>query len=84
MAKEINFDGVARMVESKIKGDEIDLVLNTIKENFATGQQFKNKDLSDLIKSLTARQIPSRLKKLVEDGALVDCGGSPKSYSLPQ
>lgn len=84
MAKEINFNGTARLGESKIKTDELDMILNVIKENFAAGQQFKNKDLSELIKSLTARQIPSRLKKLVDDGSIVDCGGNPKSYSLPQ
>lgn len=68
-------------IESKIKTSEVDEVLVVITENFPDSE-FQNKDLSPLIKTLTARQIPSRLKKLIESGELVDCGGSPKKYKL--
>ena len=68
-------------IESKIKTAEVDEVLIVITENFPDSE-FQNKDLSPLIKTLTARQIPSRLKKLIESGELIDCGGSPKKYKL--
>lgn len=45
---------------------------------------FKNSDL-DLVcevLSLTKRQTPSRLKKLVDEGFLEDLGGSPKVYKV--
>ena len=87
MAKEINFnnDGGSTYggfkIESKIKVDELDEILTIAKEFFPMSQ-FTNKDISQHVKSLSARQIPSRLKKLVEAGEIVDCGGSPKSYSI--
>ncbi len=85
MAKEINFNGEGSYgfkVESKIKAHELDQILEVINVNFSSSK-FQNKDLSGFIKNLSARQIPSRLKKLVEAEELVDLGGNPKFYALP-
>lgn len=68
-------------VESKIKTSEVDGIIDIIAANF-DGIEFQNKDLSPLVKDLTARQIPSRLKRLVDAGKLQDLGGSPKKYKL--
>lgn len=65
--------------KTKISADEIDRILSIIHANFA-GVEFQNKDLAPLVQGLTARQIPSRLKRLVESEELVDLGGSPKRY----
>lgn len=70
-----------RKGKSKIKSEEMDTVLVVIVERFGKNQ-FQNKDIAPFVKDLSARQIPSRLKKLVEDGKLEDLGGSPKSYRL--
>lgn len=67
--------------KSKIAVDELADILVVIKENFVD-TTFQNKDLSPLIQNLSARQTPSRLKRLVESGQLEDLGGSPKSYKL--
>lgn len=85
MAKEINFNGVGTYgfkVESKIKSDELDQLLEVINTNFPNSK-FQNKDVSEFVKNLSARQIPSRLKKLVEAEEIVDLGGNPKFYALP-
>lgn len=85
MAKEINFNGAGTYgfkVESKIKSDELDQLLEVINSNFPNSK-FQNKDVSEFVKNLSARQIPSRLKKLVEAEELVDLGGNPKFYALP-
>lgn len=86
MAKEINFnsDGGSTYggfkIESKIKTNELDQILEIAKTFFPISN-FTNKDISQHITGLSARQIPSRLKKLVDAGEIIDCGGSPKSYS---
>lgn len=67
--------------ESKVTTTETDKIIDIIKSNF-TNVEFQNKDLSPLVTDLTARQIPSRLKKLVDAGKLQDLGGSPKKYKL--
>ena len=69
--------------ESKIKTSEVDGIIDIIAANF-TGTAFQNKDLSPLVSDLglTSRQVPSRLKKLVDAGKLQDLGGSPKKYQL--
>lgn len=87
MAKEINFNGTGSTfggfkIESKIKTDELDQILAVIKSNFNT-VKFQNKDVVQYIENLTARQVPSRLKKLVEANEIVDLGGNPKFYALP-
>ena len=62
---------------------ENDLVflLDIIKANFKVGQGFKNADCAKLQNRFTARQTPSRLKKLVEQGSLKS-EGTPKTYYL--
>jgi hypothetical protein len=63
------------------KVNDLEDLYAIIVENFSVGT-FKNKDLSAYVTFLTSRQIPSRLKKLVESGILTDQGGTPKSYSI--
>lgn len=60
---------------------EMKSILITLYQN---GESFKNADLDGLREELglSARQTPSRLKKLAEEGFLLDLGGSPKSYKL--
>jgi hypothetical protein len=70
-----------RVAESKVTTSEVSGIMDIIEANFS-GVEFQNKDLSPLVKDLTARQIPSRLKKLVDAGKLQDLGGSPKKYKL--
>ena len=67
--------------KSKINDAELDRILAVIRKNF-DATEFQNKDLSPLIDGLTARQVPSRIKKLVDAGLLTDLGGSPKKYIL--
>jgi hypothetical protein len=80
---QLQFEDSVELAPSKIKATEVDQVLDIIVKNFS-GKEFKNKDLSPLVEGLTARQVPSRIKKLVDAGHLVDLGGSPKSYKLVQ
>lgn len=64
---------------------DIDLVyiMEQIEANFKQGEKFKNKDLALLVKDrFTARQTPSRLKKLVDAGKLESDTASPKNYWL--
>lgn len=72
---------VKPVAESKVKDSEVEGIIAIIKANF-NDSEFQNKDLSPLVVDLTARQIPSRLKKLVDAGKLQDLGGSPKKYKL--
>jgi len=67
--------------KSKINDAELHRILDVIRKNF-DATEFQNKDLSPLIDGLTARQVPSRIKKLVDSGFLTDLGGSPKKYIL--
>jgi hypothetical protein len=60
---------------------ELNKVAVIIKEKFGK-EPFKSRDLSAHINFLSSAQLPSRLRKLVESNALVDLGGSPKSYKL--
>jgi hypothetical protein len=79
---ETDFSGAPkRATESKVTTSEVSGIMDIIEANFS-GVEFQNKDLSPLVKDLTARQIPSRLKKLVDAGKLQDLGGSPKKYKL--
>ncbi len=73
----------AKNAKPKITGDEIqDLFENVIKLAFKD-KEFKNKDFHLLVADkYSNRQTPSRLKKLVEQGLLIDLGGSPKSYKV--
>lgn len=66
-----------------ITDEELEQMTALIKAQFAD-KDFKNKDLTLIQEelNLTARQTPSRLKKLVGKGILKDLGGSPKSYKL--
>lgn len=66
---------------SKIKSSETDTVLLAIVERFGS-TKFQNKDIAPYVTDLSARQVPSRLKKLVDAGKLSDLGGSPKTYQL--
>jgi hypothetical protein len=66
---------------SKINDTQLDQILAVIRANF-DATEFQNKDLSPLVQGLTARQVPSRIKKLVDAGHLTDLGGSPKKYIL--
>ncbi len=66
---------------SKINDAELDRILAVIQKNF-DATEFQNKDVSPFVEGLTPRQVPSRLKKLVDAGRLTDLGGSPKKYIL--
>ncbi len=68
---------------SAITDCDLVYIMDKIKENLKG--KFKNKDLAPLVADkFTARQTPSRLKKLVESGHL-DCdSSSPKSYWLKE
>lgn len=67
--------------KSKINDAELDRILAVIRANF-DATEFQNKDITPYIEGLTARQVPSRIKKLVDAGHLTDLGGSPKKYIL--
>jgi hypothetical protein len=67
--------------KTEVKSQEVDSVMQIIVERFSN-QSFQNKDLSPHITDLSSRQIPSRLKKLVDGGKIEDLGGSPKTYKL--
>jgi hypothetical protein len=71
----------SKTAKSKINDAELDQILAVIRKNF-DATEFQNKDLTPFIKNLTARQVPSRIKKLVDAGQLTDLGGSPKRYIL--
>ena len=65
-----------------IQEDELEMIKEVIKAEFPE-REFKNKELHIFVSDkLSVRQTPSRLKRLVNEGFLVDCGGSPKSYKL--
>ncbi len=71
-----------KKAKSKITDDDLVFVLDTIKANF-DGKSFKSRDLSPLtIDRFTARQLPSRLTKLVSKGMLSADNSSPKNYVL--
>ncbi len=90
-AKVLTFDNVQTTFEnektktitggSKITDLELQTILSIADEHFPDSA-FKNADIAPLIPKLTARQTPSRLKKLVDQGYLEDLGGSPKSYKV--
>lgn len=69
--------------KSKIGEDDLTALTDLIKEKFPD-KPFANKDIAPHLQplGLTARQTPSRLKRLVEMGVLSDEGGSPKKYKL--
>lgn len=75
----------ARKKSSKITDSELTIMYDSLKEYFKV-ESFQNRDLAGagLLEkwSLTNRQTPSRLKKLVAAGKLEDLGGSPKSYKV--
>jgi len=72
---------VSSKPKSKINDAELDRILAVIQKNF-DATEFQNKDITPFIEGLTARQVPSRIKKLVDAGKLTDLGGSPKKYIL--
>lgn len=70
--------------KSKVTSEQVDSVLLVAAERFGTGT-FQNKDIALYITDLSARQIPSRLKKLVDLGKLEEVGStSPKTYRLKE
>lgn len=80
---EIIVEKVTRTAKKGITEEELVEMLEVLKATFFD-KKFKNSDLNDVraVMDLSARQTPSRLKKLVEQGELEDLGGSPKSYCL--
>lgn len=74
-----------KKVSKGIQPGEVEMMFADILKTFGD-KPFKNKDLSNVALpekwSLTNRQTPSRLKKLVAAGKLEDLGGSPKSYKV--
>ena len=67
-----------------ITEEELESIKTLISAGFPS-ESFKNKDLSVVVKEelgITASALPSRLKRLVEQGFLEDIGGSPKSYKM--
>lgn len=79
---EIVVEKVKKTVKKGITEEELVEMLELIQKEGL--DEFKNSDL-DVVRAvmgLSARQTPSRLKKLVERGELEDKGGSPKVYSL--
>lgn len=68
---------------SAITDDDLDYILLKIQANL-TGK-FKNKDLAPLVADrFTARQTPSRLKRMVDAGMLECDNASPKNYWIAQ
>lgn len=62
-----------------ITDDDLTYLLDTIQANL--NGKFKNKDLAPLVSDrFSARQTPSRLKKMVDAGMLECDSASPKSY----
>lgn len=67
-----------------ITEEELEGIKTLISAGFPS-ESFKNKDLSVVVQEelgITASALPSRLKRLVEQGFLEDIGGSPKSYKM--
>ena len=69
--------------KSSITDVDLAYIMEQIEANFKQGEKFKNKDLASLVEDrFTARQTPSRLKKLVDAGKLESDTASPKNYWL--
>ena len=69
--------------KSSITDTDLAYIMEQIEANFKQGEKFKNKDLASLVEDrFTARQTPSRLKKLVDAGKLESDTASPKNYWL--
>ncbi|MBO5424581.1 MAG: hypothetical protein J6A25_03625 [Lachnospiraceae bacterium] len=69
--------------KSSITDTDLVYIMEQIEANFKQGEKFKNKDLASLVEDrFTARQTPSRLKKLVDAGKLESDTASPKNYWL--
>ena len=69
--------------KSSITDTDLAYIMEQIEANFKQGEKFKNKDLASLVEDrFTARQTPSRLKKLVDAGKLENDTASPKNYWL--
>lgn len=67
-----------------ITEEELEGIKTLISAGFPS-ESFKNRDLSVVVQEelgITASALPSRLKRLVEQGFLEDIGGSPKSYKM--
>lgn len=75
----------SRKRSSGIKEEELSMMFADIVELFGD-KVFQNKNLKEFDLhskwELSSRQTPSRLKKLVEQGLLLDHGGKPKSYQV--
>lgn len=67
-----------------IQLEELDAMKTILSTLYSDGEEFQNKDLNGLREELdlNARQTPSRLKRLVEEGFLEDVGGTPKKYKV--
>lgn len=65
-----------------IQADDLEYLKEVITKNFSTETLFQNKDLAKLVSArFTARQTPSRLKKLVEADFLeATAGKGGKDY----
>lgn len=74
---------VTKAKKKGVQDDEVEKLAEIIKSNLVD-KEFQNKDLAPFLTELglTARQTPSRLKRLAEIGVLKDLGGSPKKYKL--
>lgn len=67
--------------KSAISDADLDYIFQAIKDNF--DGKFQNKDLAPLVADkFSARQTPSRLKRLVDAGKLESDASSPKNYWL--
>lgn len=81
-----SIDPVSKKVTKKsgIKDEELVQIKDYLNINMKD-KVFQNKDISKIIEEeyeIGARQLPSRLKRLVESEFLEDMGGSPKKYRI--
>lgn len=81
---ELVVEKVAKAKKVGITKEELDSMKEMLPVMFPENKPFKNKELRILCEELhlTARQTPSRLKALVEEGFLGDLGGNPKQYKV--
>lgn len=71
-----------KKAKSKITDADLKFVMEKATANF-TGKSFKSRDLAPHVaEKFTARQLPSRLTKLVKAGVLEADNASPKNYTI--
>lgn len=67
--------------KTAITDDDLDFIMKKIEVSFDINEKFKNKDLAPLVEErFSARQTPSRLKRMVDAGMLECDSASPKNY----